>query len=270
MRIFTPSSVLRITLLVLFGTLVWTFHGATFLNFNSRHGFRFKNWWKLLPKDESFYRITTKTTELIHRDSFSSILSGDFADLARRCDQSEQPNSRPFALCSVLNAVRTTTKIRFPSASLGSSQKVHLSPSECLDREGRWSPYADRESQIDLGQAQAAAEPAANGSRSGQIAIVVRAWDDCGWDSDAVNNIRALVSETALSSASYRVHILLHVRDEDLAKSHAGRETELLNVLRVPKELHGMTSTWSYLDTKEAYPDVGAYESVRSILQCDQ
>jgi Protein of unknown function (DUF3405). len=88
-----------------------------------------------------------------------------------------------------------------------------------------------------------------------RTAIVIRAYTGYLWTAHAVLNVRAMISEAALSSgAEYSVHILLHVRD-DHEPIWADPDTvqEILDRF-VPPEFHDICTLWSEAQMRVIYP----------------
>ncbi|KAJ5195547.1 uncharacterized protein N7498_008985 [Penicillium cinerascens] len=86
-------------------------------------------------------------------------------------------------------------------------------------------------------------------------AVVIRTYTGFFWTQYAKLNIRALISETALKSGGeYAVHLLLHVKDDDIPiwADAVARQSVLDE--HVPKEFHSICTLWSEAQMRLYYP----------------
>ncbi|KAI9826989.1 MAG: hypothetical protein M1819_007083 [Sarea resinae] len=89
----------------------------------------------------------------------------------------------------------------------------------------------------------------------GRTALVLRTWMDFNYDPQTVLSLRAMISELVLkSNGEFGVHLLVHVKDNNLpiwASDEAYQE--VLN-RAVPEEFRGLVTLWSERQMEIVYP----------------
>ncbi|GJN76227.1 hypothetical protein PLICBS_010339 [Purpureocillium lilacinum] len=91
--------------------------------------------------------------------------------------------------------------------------------------------------------------------KKGRIAVVVRCYQGFKWTEAVILNFRAMVTELSLKSGGeYTVHLLLHVRDENLPVWADDVTAQRLLDSEIPAEFHSMVTFWSEMQMKLFYP----------------
>lgn len=91
--------------------------------------------------------------------------------------------------------------------------------------------------------------------RKQRQAVVIRTYTGYKWTQYAILNIRAMVNEASLTSGGqYDVHLLLHVRDTNIASWDDAAERQEILDSNVPKEFHSPCTLWSEAQMMDFYP----------------
>ncbi|KAI9715924.1 MAG: hypothetical protein M1828_000551 [Chrysothrix sp. TS-e1954] len=106
-----------------------------------------------------------------------------------------------------------------------------------------------------------------------RIAVVVRTWSDYQYDPEDIIQLRALLSELSLTSgATYAVHFLIHVRDDNVQIWSDDATHQRILAEALPYEFRDLGTLWSerqmglvYGGVDEAMPtDLPVYGNARS------
>ncbi|KAK2069491.1 hypothetical protein P8C59_004070 [Phyllachora maydis] len=115
-----------------------------------------------------------------------------------------------------------------------------------------------------------------------RTAVVVRCWDEYGWDEEAIMNMRSLISELSLASGGrYDVHLLVQVRND--AKNPVWADDEVYRTLireKIPREFQGLVTLWTETQMLSLYqglfdlftrgPDLPLHGSYRGLQMAMQ
>jgi hypothetical protein len=88
-----------------------------------------------------------------------------------------------------------------------------------------------------------------------RTAVVIRTYVGFPWTHHAILNFRAMISELALKShGEYRVHFLLHVKDDSIPMFSSPAVRQAILDANVPTEFHAMCTLWSERQMRLLYP----------------
>lgn len=135
--------------------------------------------------------------------------------------------------------------------------------SQCASEKDELSPY---EKGVDK-QWRLPFETHERRQTGGQVAIVLRTWDDYEYTENRSAWLRALVAEAALQrDDNYRVFFLVNIKDADVRLEEDASVYDEMMRKCVPSEFRDMALLFNEKTLKAWYPDVPEHRLVSNLI----